>query len=152
MRAKDIMQDKLISIHPEDKIRTAVRKMIENDISGIPVVDSNLKLLGIVTETDILNYGKLKAMPDYLELLEVILYRQTPETFKEELLATLDEEVEKVMNSDAITVDPQTPVGEVSMIMTDRDINRVMVVENEKVIGVISRKDILVKIINLIED
>lgn len=152
MRAKDIMQDKLISIHPEDKIRTAVRKMIENDISGIPVVDSNLKLLGIVTETDILNYGKLKAMPDYLELLEVILYRQTPETFKEELLATLDEEVEKVMNPDAITVDPQTPVGEVSMIMTDRDINRVMVVENEKVIGVISRKDILVKIINLIED
>lgn len=152
MYAKDIMENKLIYVYPSDKIKLAVGKMVENDISGIPVVDSNINLLGIVTETDILNYGKLKTMPEYLELLETILHRQTPETYKEELLKTLDEEVKNVMNPDAITVTPTTPIGEISMIMTDKDINRVLVIDNKRVVGVISRKDILMKIVEFAQE
>ncbi|MDO5707064.1 MAG: CBS domain-containing protein [Andreesenia angusta] len=151
MQAKDIMKSELVLIHPDVKIKTAVKKMIENDISGIPVVDGSQKLLGIVTETDILNYGKLQTMPDYLELLETILYRQTPNKYQEELLETLSEEVNSVMNDNVITVSPETPIGEVAVKMTDKDINRVIIVENDRVKGLISRKDILSNILDLIE-
>lgn len=150
MLASDLMNQKVIYVHPQDKIRAAVKKMIENDVSGLPVVNGDMKLLGLVTETDILNYGKLGNKSDYLGLLEVMLYRQTPDTFKEEILETLNEDVANVMSESVITVGTDTPVGEIVMIMSEKDINRVFVLEEGIVQGVISRKDIMVKIFDFI--
>ena len=146
MYANDVMNQKIIYVHPEEKLKSAVKKMIKNDISGLPVVDKEMRLLGIITETDILNYGKLESTPDYLELLEIMLYRQTPDSYKEELLETLNETVENAMNKNVIVVNKDTPVGEIVMKMSEKDINRVMVVEGDIIQGVISRKDILIKI------
>lgn len=146
MYANDVMNQKIIYVHPEEKLKSAVKKMIKNDISGLPVVDKEMRLLGIITETDILNYGKLESTPDYLELLEIMLYRQTPDSYKEELLETLNETVENAMNKNVIVVNKDTPAGEIVMKMSEKDINRVMVVEGDIIQGVISRKDILIKI------
>lgn len=150
MYAKDIMKRNVVFVHPEDKIRDAVKKMVENGISGLPVIDREKRLIGVVTETDILGYGKLFVVPGYLELLETMLYRQTPEAYKEEVKKTFDESVEKVMSQNSITVAPYAPLGEVSSIMSDKDINRVLVVEDGMVRGLISRIDILEKLCDLI--
>lgn len=146
MYAKDIMKEEVITIKPKELISDAVLKMVKNEISGLPVVDSENNLIGVISESDVLSHGQLLLVPDYLELLEVLLYRQTPDKYKEELKETLREPVENAMSKRVVTASPDTPIGEIAINMSDKDINRIVVVENNKVVGIVARRDIIAAI------
>jgi CBS domain-containing protein len=146
MYAKDIMKEEVVTVTPKDLISDAVIKMVKNEISGLPVVDSENNLIGVISESDVLSHGQLLLVPDYLELLEVLLYRQTPEKYKEELKATLREPVENAMSKKVITASRDTPIGEIAINMSDKDINRVVIVEAGKVVGIVARRDIIAAI------
>lgn len=150
MHAKDIMKTEVITVKPEDLIKDAVEKMVKNEISGLPVVDSENNLLGVISESDVLSHGQLILVPDYLELLEVLLYRQAPDKYREELKSTLEEPVENAMSKKAITASPDTPIGEIAINMSDKDINRIVVVKDGKVVGIVARRDIISSISKLI--
>lgn len=146
MYAKDIMKRDVVTVKPDELISDAVIKMVKNEISGLPVVDENENLIGVISESDVLSHGQLLLVPDYLELLEVLLYRQTPDKYKQELQDTLREPVENAMSKKVVTAELDTPVGEIALSMSEKDINRVVVVENKKVIGIVARRDIIAAI------
>jgi len=119
--AKDIMTTHVITIHKDTPIFDAIDLMVNNSITGIPVVEDNSKLVGILSEQDV------------LRLLH---------TYEEEK----DKSVSEFMTQPAIHFEENEPVEDICTCMMQNSIRRVPVTLNDKVVGLISRSDILKQI------
>jgi acetoin utilization protein AcuB len=126
MFVSDWMTKKVITITPEDSISTAVKLMKEKKIKHIPVVKDE-RLKGIISDRDIKEYTPSRATS--LDIFELHY-----------LLAKT--KVKDIMKAGVVTTTPDTPVEEAAMMMHDRNIGSLPVVENGKLVGIISDKDI----------
>ena len=123
MRVVDLMTSDVITASPDTPIKAAARLMVRNKVSGLPVVDENTKVVGIITEADFLR-------------LEVA--REEAEDPKPV------ERVEQVMNRSVLTITPDATVTEAARIMVVNDINRLPVTDtNGRSLGIISRLDVV---------
>ncbi len=114
MIARDIMTRKIYTISPEASVQEVAQLLSRERISGAPVVDKDGKLLGIVTQANIIwNVDR-----DGLRVADI-------------------------MNPEIIAVDEKTPVGEIAMLMSKHNIKRVPVMCNGKMVGIISRADLV---------
>lgn len=141
MKAKDIMSQKVATISRDAVIEDAVRIMNEKNISGIPVVDDG-KVVGIVTQKDLLYRNVEPRFPGVFQVLGGVFFLMG-EKYNEELRKVLATKVEDVMTRDVIAADEDTEVEEVARLMIDKGINRVPVLRNGKLAGIISRADIV---------
>ncbi|OGS21941.1 MAG: hypothetical protein A2252_04180 [Elusimicrobia bacterium RIFOXYA2_FULL_39_19] len=116
-KAKDIMTKDVQTIGPDATLAEVVEILLSKEISGIPVVDSNKNMIGIVTEKDILNIA-----------------------FSKDLHKT---KVEDVMTKIVINFPPDEDVDSIAKVISQQQFRRVPIVDNGKVIGIISRRDIL---------
>jgi CBS domain-containing protein len=115
--AKDIMNKNVISISPDDTLDVAAKKLIDNKISGLPVVSDDLYIVGIVTEKDIIEF----AMSGN--------FFNTP--------------VKDAMITKVVDCDVTTPIEQVSLVLVHNNFKRVPISDKGKLVGVISRGDIL---------
>jgi CBS domain-containing protein len=143
MLAKDIMTKDVITVGPGEKVDNVAKLLVDNKISGIPVVDGDYHVLGIVTEKDLMIRAKDFKVPFYITLFDSIIFLENPIRFNNNLRKYTALEVKDAMTTKVITVEEDAPVGEVVDIMQRREINRVPVVRHGKLIGIITRNDIL---------
>ncbi|WP_170149646.1 CBS domain-containing protein [Rhodoplanes roseus] len=140
MRVKDFMTSPVITIAPERPIAEAAQLMIDNRISGLPVVDPAGRLVGIVSERDLLRRranGGPARRPHWLQLMtERAVLEHEPERFH-----TL--KVGDVMTGTPLTVTEATSIEEAGKLLEQRRIKRLPVVRGQTVVGVISRSDLL---------
>ncbi len=142
--AKDIMVGKVITIGKDASIGELSDLLINNKISGVPVVDSSGKILGIVTEADIIIKDADLHFPRYFKLLDGIIYLESFRKFKNNLKKHLGSRVEDIMTDKVKTVEEDTPVGDIASMMINNNVNRIPVVDKDKkVIGIITRRDIV---------
>jgi len=142
--AKDIMVKKVITIGRGASIGELSDLLINNKISGVPVVDSSGKILGIVTEADIIIKDADLHFPRYFKLLDGIIYLESFRKFKNNLKKYLGSRVEDIMTNKVKTVEEDAPVGDIASMMIDNNVNRIPVVDKDKkVIGIITRRDIV---------
>lgn len=140
MKAADIMSDRVLSVLPEAPITTAIRIMLFNRISGLPVIDQSGQLVGIVSEGDFLRRaetGTELRRPDWLELL------LGPGRMADEYVRAHARKVSDVMTAKVITVTPDTEAREIVALMERHRIKRVPVVQNNRVVGMITRRSLL---------
>jgi CBS domain-containing protein len=140
MIVADVMHRNVISVSPETTVEAAARMMLDRDISGLFVVDAKGELAGIVTEGDLLRRDELgteRHRPWWLRLLV------SPGRQAADFTHTHGRHVRDVMTTDVIAVQSDAPLEEVVEVMEKRRIKRVPVVENQRVIGVVSRSDML---------
>jgi CBS domain-containing protein len=140
MKAADIMTLGAATIRPDASIAQAAQLMLQYRISGLPVVDAAGVLVGIVTEGDLLrraDSGTEQRRPRWLEFL------LGPGRLADEYVHTHSRRVEDVMSRDIVTVSPETPVSDVVGQMERRGIKRIPVVREGKVVGIISRANLL---------
>jgi CBS domain-containing protein len=143
MLAKDIMTKNVITANPEEEIDKVTKMMLENKISGIPVVDSQRHVLGIVTEKDLMvKAGEVK-VPFYLTLFDSIIFLENPIRFSNSLKKYSASQVKDAMTARVIVVEEDKPVSDIVEIMQNKKINRVPVVRHDKLVGIITRNDIL---------
>ena len=114
MMARDIMTRRVYSIAPEASVQEVAQLLSGKNISGVPVIDKAGRIIGIITEADII--GKVDR----------------------EGLCVAD-----IMSPEIIFVDEETPVGEIAMILTERKIKRVPVMRNGTLVGIVCRADII---------
>ena len=114
MIARDIMTRKVYTISPEASVQEVAQLLSRKSISGVPVSDKEGRIIGIVTEADII--GKVDR----------------------EGLRVAD-----IMSHEIIAVDEETPVGEIAMLLTERKIKRVPVMQHGKLVGIVCRADIV---------
>jgi CBS domain-containing protein len=133
MRAKDAMTSPAITVTPETHCKDAAALLVRHRISALPVVDGSGRLVGLVSEADLL---PLEATPDPRS-------QATPLQPRAEPLPRL---VEDVMTPDVYTVDEDTDLGIVAQRMLDAGVKRFPVLRGDRVVGIVSRHD-LVKVI-----
>lgn len=140
MKVSDVMTRQVISIAPEATILEAIRSMLQNHISGLPVVGADGTLLGIVTEGDFLRRAETDTDRKRARWIEFLM---GPGKLANEYIHTHGRTVDEVMTRDPVTVDEDTSLEEVVQLMESRQIKRVPVVSNGKVIGIVSRANLL---------
>jgi CBS domain-containing protein len=145
--ASGIMNTHVVSVHPEDKLEAAVKIMTENKISGLPVVNADNKVIGVLTDRDLLLYSeRLKIVP-YIDYSSWVLpYTFVPGNFTYEKNATLfsKTEVKEVMSKRVFTVRENASWYEVVSLMRKNSVNRVPVTDDKgRLMGIITRTDLL---------
>ena len=140
MKVRDIMSTRVVSIAPDANVLEAVRLMLQNHISGLPVIDRSGALVGVVTEGDFLRRsetGTERKRPRWLEFL------MGPRRLADEYVHTHARKVEDVMTREPITITEDAALDEVVRIMERRRIKRLPVVRGTQVIGIVSRANLL---------
>jgi len=144
MQASDVMTRTLVAVTSETRLREVARILLEHHISAVPVLDSSGKVIGIVSEGDLIgrdNAAEREARRDWwLTLLA------EGEALNPEFLATLrdlDRTAQDVMSAPVVTVDEMTEVRGIARLLADRNIKRVPVVRDGKAVGIVSRADLL---------
>lgn len=143
MLAKDIMTHEVIVVSPEDNVNLVMQMLVDNRISGVPVVDSENHLVGVVTEKDLMVKAKELKVPFYLTVFDSIIYLENPNKFKEEMKKYTAHKVKDVMTARVITAEEDTSVSDIVELLTENNINRVPIVRRGKVVGIVTRNDIL---------
>src|SRR6516165_2215652 len=147
MKASDVMTRDVITVERETSVADVIRLMLENNVSGLPVLDDG-KVVGILTEGDLLRRsetGTEKQRPRWLEML------MGPGRMAGEYVRTHGRKVEAIMTTDLISVTGDTPLDEVVGLMERRRIKRVPVVEGDALIGIVSRADLLRSLLGVLD-
>jgi CBS domain-containing protein len=140
MKAADVMTRKVVSIGPSASIAEMVRLMLDNRISGLPVIDDRGELVGMVTEGDCLRRaetGTERKRPRWLEFLI------GPSRLAAEYIHAHSRKIAEVMTQPPITITEDTPLDEIVHLMETRRIKRLPVMRDGKVVGIVSRADLL---------
>ncbi|NLT21114.1 MAG: CBS domain-containing protein [Syntrophomonadaceae bacterium] len=143
MLAKDIMTREVITVSENDRVEEVARLLVENKISGIPVVDHERHVVGIITEKDLMVRAKELRVPFYVTLFDSIIFLENPIRFNNDVKKYTATTVKDAMTKKVQVVEEDTPIGLIVEIMQSKAINRVPVVRHGKLVGIITRNDIL---------
>lgn len=140
MKVREIMTRQVIAVAPDASILHAGELMLRHDISGLPVVDTAGNLLGIVTERDFLRPPGIRGDDKRPRWLEVLTGKSAaPETPER----CCERKVSEVMTPNPVTVGENASLEEVVRLMEERDIKRVPVVRDSRLVGIVSRADLM---------
>ena len=148
MKASDVMTRNVLTVGPESSVAQAIRLMLDNNISGLPVLAADRKVVGILTEGDLLRRGETgteRHRPRWLEIL------MGPGRAAGEYVRTHGRKVADIMSTDVVSVAGDTPLDEVVGLMERRRIKRVPVVEGEALVGIVSRADLLRSLLGVLD-
>jgi CBS domain-containing protein len=140
MKVKDVMTSPIVSVEPDGTISQAVQIMLQRHISGLPVIDKEGRLVGIVTDGDRLRRtetGTECRRPRWLEFFI------GPGRLAEEYTRAHTRKIAEVMSADPITVTEETPLDDVVRLMEKKRIKRVPVVRGSEVVGIVSRANLV---------
>ena len=140
MKARDVMTSPVISVEPDVAVLQAVRIMLQRRVSGLPVIDREGRLVGIVTEGDFLRRaetGTQRRRPRWLEFLA------GPGRLAQDYARSHARKVGEVMTPDPVTVDEDAALDEIVRLMEKRQIKRIPVVRGTNIVGIVSRANLL---------
>lgn len=140
MKAKDIMTTEVVSVAPDDTIEHAMRLMLQKRISGLPVVEKSGQLAGMVTEGDFLRRSELgteRKRPRWLEFF------MGPGKLATEYVRESGRKVAEVMTADVVSVAEDAPLPDIVEIMERHRIKRVPVLQGQKMVGIVTRQNLL---------
>nr|WP_242041631.1 CBS domain-containing protein [Alkalinema sp. FACHB-956] len=140
----DVMTRNPITAHPETPLKQLIHTMAENRVSGMPVVDGAGKLVGIVSETDLMWQETGVTPPPYVMILDSIIYLKNPATYERDLHRALGVTVAEVMSPHPIVIQEDQSVAEAARLMHDRHVHRLPVVDGTgRLTGILTQGDIL---------
>lgn len=143
MQARDIMTKDVTSVSKETPVKDAVRLMVEQRISGLPVLDGNDQVVGMVTESDLLVRAKDLNIPAFLPILGGYIYMENPAKLDSEIRKATATTVEEIMTRKVHSVSVDSSLNEVATVMAKNEVNRIPVMENNKMVGIITRGDVV---------
>ncbi len=133
-----------LTVDPETPVKDIAQMMLENRIRCLPVVDPDGKVLGVVDEEDLVHQDAKIHFPTFLHFLDsYIMLPSSLNRFQKELRQAVGSVAHDVMEEEYKAVNPSDSVEKVATLMVDKDLEYVLVVEEEKLRGVITRADIL---------
>jgi CBS domain-containing protein len=154
---QQMMTRRVHTIGPSNTLLDATALLRRNHISGLPVVDSRKRVVGVLSEKDIAralsDAGELSLTP--CGLLDVMIHTKEKEgptrsskEDRDDPLRMFDEcfrsvKVEEVMSRDPLVVDPEMSIDVAARMMLDRNVNRLPVVQGQRLVGILTRHDVL---------
>ncbi|MCK5542871.1 MAG: CBS domain-containing protein [Desulfobacterales bacterium] len=143
IKAKDIMVRDVISLSPDTEISKAVELLLNNHFNGVPVIDANGLLIGVLCQSDLIFQKKDIPFPPIFTILDGIIPLSSSKKLEKEFQKISATKVEHAMVTEPVSVDPETPVSEIASLMVEKHFHTIPVVENKKLVGIIGKEDIL---------
>jgi CBS domain-containing protein len=146
MNAADIMVTNVITASPEQSVLEVAETLLANHISGMPVVDATGKLVGIISEGDLMRRAEADTDHRRSWWLQLLMGREglAAEYIKEHSRKVCD-----VMSRRVVTAAPDTPVGEIAELLERNGIKRVPILQEGKIVGIVSRANLLLALVKL---
>lgn len=143
LRAKDVMTADVLTVPSTATVEEIARILCDKRIGGLPVLDEEGHLVGIVTEDDLIMRVAGPHVPPHIELLGGIIYLERPHEMQEHLRKAMGVTAEEVMTEGVVTVDDDCPIRDVANLMISNRINRVPVMHEGALVGIITRHDLV---------
>jgi CBS domain-containing protein len=141
VRVGEIMTRDVVTAASETTVSELARLLWINNVSGLPVVDGERRVVGIVSESDLLVRNAHLQVPTYVRVLDALIPLSNTRRFDEDLRKALGSTAADIMTSPVVTIDPDAELVEAATLMMDRHINRLPVVEDDRLVGIVSRAD-----------
>ncbi len=142
LSAKDFMTKDVITIKPEATVEELARLLIEHRISGVPVVDHEKKLIGIVTENDLISQNKRLHIPTIIRLFDAFIVLGSGR-LEEEIKKMAAATVGDICIKKFVSITEDTLLQEVATIMSEKKIHLLPVVRNNIVVGIVGKADLV---------
>lgn len=140
----DVMSRDPITVHPETPLNDAIKILAERRISGLPVINQHSKLVGVISEADLMWRETGVQLPAHIMILDSIIYLENPAKYERDLHKALGQTVGEVMSKDILTIAPEKSLRKAAQMMNERKVPRLMVVDAAgNLIGILTRGDIV---------
>ncbi|EHL06043.1 CBS domain protein [Desulfitobacterium hafniense DP7] len=143
MKVQDIMQTNVITISPNTEIREIAKLLCDHHISGVPVIDLFGNLIGIVSEGDLLHKETHPRVPEAVGFLGALIYYRGVKQYESDLKKLVALKASEIMTHEVITLDKDASIEEAASLMINHNVKRLPIMENGKMVGIITRKDVI---------
>jgi CBS domain-containing protein len=141
--ARDIMTKEVLTVNPETSIADLSKTLENRQIGGVPVVDKDGRLVGVITQSDLLERARDLEMPPAINILDFHFYLQIPSHLLRKIEKMLGTSVGDCMTPDPVTVAPDTPVSQIAALMAKQKVHTIPVVKAGKIVGIIGKMDLV---------
>jgi len=143
LTARDIMTREVVTIQEDASVEALAKLLEEHRIGGAPVLDRNGALVGVVTQSDLVQRSRDLELPPALNILDIHLFLETPSHFKKRLEKLLGGRVKDVMTENPHSVAPDTPVNEIARLMSSQGVHTLPVLDGGKLVGIVGKLDLI---------
>jgi len=137
------MTNEVITAAPDTPVAEVAALLDKHRISGMPVVDQEDRVVGVITQSDLVDRARDLELPPTISLFDLRLVLETPGHFKKRLEKMLGTTVADVMTAEPIAVSPEAAVSQIADLMAKQKVHTIPVVENGKLVGVIGKIDLI---------
>ena len=143
LTAKDIMKKDLVTVSPETHVTEAAKMLLEKHVNGLPVVDENGRLVGILCQSDLVAQQMKMPVPSLFNLLDGLIPIGSPASLEKEVRKIAAIKVSEAMTTNPVTVGPETGLEEIATLMVSKKFHSLPVLEHGKLVGIIGKEDVL---------
>ena len=141
--ARDIMTTNVVTVKKDQPISDLSKLFIENHFNGVPVLDDAGKVIGVVTQGDLIEQNKKLHIPTVIALFDAVLFLESEKKFESDVKKLTGSKIEDIYHKKPITVSPDTDLSEITTIMAEKDVHTLPVLEDDKLVGIIGKKDVI---------
>lgn len=141
--ASEIMTTNVYSVSEDTDIKALAALFVERNVNAMPVVDADGRLVGMVSQNDLVEQDKPLHIPTVISLFDWVIYLESPKNFADEVRKVTARTVGEICAREVVTCSPDTPVSTVASLMVDNKAHLVPVVEDDRMVGVVARLDII---------
>ena len=142
LKAKDIMTKEVITVKPEATVEELARLLMDNKISGVPVTNDNKKLIGIVTENDLITQNKRLHIPTVIRLFDAFILLGSGR-MEEEIKKMAATTVDEICTKKVVSITEDTTLDEIATIMAEQHVHLLPVLREGMVVGIVGKADMV---------
>jgi CBS-domain-containing membrane protein len=143
LNAGDIMTPDVITVKKETPLSNLAEILYNNHINGVPVVDNEGLLIGIICESDLIKKDKKLHIPTVVALFDAVFYLESSKKMEKEIQQFSATTVEDLFTRKVVTVDEKTPIDEIATLMTQEKYYTIPVMDGERLVGVVGKGDVI---------
>ncbi|OEU67511.1 MAG: hypothetical protein BA863_04515 [Desulfovibrio sp. S3730MH75] len=143
LTAKDIMTSGALTLTPETEVVVAAKLLLEKHLNGVPVVNSNEELVGVICQSDLVAQQKSLSVPSFFTILDGFISFSSNDDLEKEINKISATKVEQAMTPNPVTIVPDTSIEKIADLMVEKKLYTLPVVEGGKLIGVVGKEDVL---------
>jgi CBS-domain-containing membrane protein len=143
LTAADVMTSNPITVSRETTVEELARLFVQHRIGTIPVTEADGRLVGVVTETDLVEQDRNLHLPTVVSLFDWVIYLEGDSRFQRELRKITGRNVADICSTDVVTVSPDTAIDRIADLMAEKRISSIPVTDQGRVVGIVSRIDLI---------
>jgi CBS-domain-containing membrane protein len=143
LQARDIMTTEVLTVSPETSIAELSNILENRQIGGVPVVDKGGRLVGVITQNDLVERARDLELPPAINILDFHIYLQIPSHLFQRVEKMLGTTVGDCMTRNPVTVAPEVPLAQIAGLMAKQKVHTIPVLERGKLVGIIGKMDLI---------